>query len=125
MKLGLNSFLWVLAFLLLGGSVIYFFLTVSNLDYSVPAPTKVSSTTSAPGSAPSSFTGTIVKSDQYAGGFGTHRLMDDSGNVSAYLESRSIDLRILEGSKVVIEGKRERMVGSGVPLIAVDKVNFN
>ena len=125
MKLGLNSFLWILAFLLLGGSVIYFFLTVGNLDYSVPAASKVSSTASAPGVTPSSYIGTIVKIDQYAGNPGTHRLMDDSGNISAYLESRSIDLRILEGSKVVIEGKRERMVGSGVPLIAVDKVNFN
>ncbi len=125
MKLGLKSFLWVVAFLLFGVSVIYFFSTITNLG-SVDTVTKTASPTSAGTTTLSaSFSGTIVKGDPLSPGFGTHRLLGDSGDVLAYLESRSIDLRILEGTKVTIEGKRERMVGSGIPLIAVEKVNFN
>jgi hypothetical protein len=71
------------------------------------------------------YLGTVVKVDPLSQGFGTHRLLNDSGDVLAYLESRSIDLSIIEGRKVNIEGRRERLVGAGVPLIEVEVVNLN
>lgn len=125
MKIGLNSFLWVLAILLLGLSVVYFFSTVSNLGSVeiAPKPAVPASVGTAP--ATTNFSGTIVKGDPLSVSFGTHRLLNDSGDVSAYLESKAIDLSILEGRKVSIEGSRERMVGSGIPLLNVEKVNFN
>lgn len=125
MKLGLNSLLWIVAFLLLGGSAVYFFLTITNLDSPGTSTKTAVQTPANTSAAASSFSGTIVKADGLSAGFGTHRLIGDSGTVSAYLESRNIDLRFLEGSRVTVEGKREKVVGEGIPLIAVDKVNFN
>jgi hypothetical protein len=125
MKLGFNSFLWVVAFLLLVLSVVYFFSTIANLG-SVEIVTKPAVPTvvgTVP--TPTNFSGTVVKVDPLSVSYGTHRLVNDSGDVSAYLESRVIDLSILEGRKVIVEGKRERMVGPGIPLLDVEKVNLN
>lgn len=125
MKVNLTTLLWLLAFGLLGGSALYFVVTVNSLNFSGTLLQTVVPSGTGTGVSATSYSGTIVKADVVGSTYGTHRLLDDSGAVVAYLESRNIDLRYLEGKKATFEGKRERMVDSGLPLVAVEKVNYN
>lgn len=125
MKFSLTTLLWLLAFGLLGGSVLYFLVTVGSLNFTSSVPKTGAPAAPTAGTAASSFSGTLLNLDLADGNLPkTYRLIDDSGKVVAYLESRNIDLRILVGKKLTVEGKRQRMVSSGLPLVSVEKVNL-
>lgn len=124
MKPTLNIFLWGIAFLLLTGSVFYFFSTLKSIETVVPTSKISLGQPSGVVSSIITYSGTVLKNNVLAVTYGTHQLVDNEGKIKAYLESQKIDMRILEGTKVTLEGKRERMVEAGIPLLAVEKVNY-
>lgn len=122
MKPGSNLLLFSIALLFLVGAVFYLSNTLTSLGSVTPKlPQK--NQTPAVATGASSYSGTIVKVEGDPIN-GTHLLLDKDGKTMAYLESRKIDLKILEQTSVVLEGARERMVEVGVPLLLVEKVNF-
>lgn len=116
--------LWFIASIFLIGAVVYFVVTLQSLT---PLKTNTSSLTApaaqSVSASNSDYYGQLVKIPE-GGLYGTHLLIDKDGKTLAYLESSKIDLKILEGSRVVVEGRRERMIEPGVPLLSVEKVSF-
>lgn len=124
MKSNPSLILWLIASIFMVGAVVYFVVTLQSL-----APLKIKTNTSTVPASPivsttnSNYSGRIAKA-QEINLYGTHLLLDKDGKILAYLESHKIDLKILEGSQVVVEGRREKMIEAGVPLLSVEKVSF-
>ncbi|MCL5004262.1 MAG: hypothetical protein M1352_03240 [Patescibacteria group bacterium] len=124
MRPGLNKLLTVLAFIFLLGSLIYLGFTFTSFQKAA-APSEVaidSSNSSSP--AGDYYTGLVEKLMTPVDSLATHRLVDENGKVIAYLESRQIDLSILEGFRASIHGVKERILNDGIPIVQVDKVSF-
>lgn len=122
MKLGPNLLLVSFALVFLVGAV--FFLSTTLPSLSTGSINFVNEAKpQAATAAANVYEGTIVKVQGEALN-GSHLLLNKDGKTIAYLQSNKIDLKILEQTQVVVEGRRERMVDVGVPLLLVEKVNF-
>lgn len=124
MKLSLNTLLWLVALAFLFIALVFFSKTLQGIPQLQPNSKSSSDPSSASVvAATSSYTGILKKIDEGTL-YGTHVLIDRSGKVLAYLQSRKIDLKILEGSEVVVEGQRQRVVEAGIPLLSVERISF-
>ena len=56
---------------------------------------------------------------------GTHKLLSDDGEIKALLESSKIDLNVINGMKVKVEGKVIKTIEGQLKLIQVNKVIFD
>lgn len=79
---------------------------------------------SEPSAAGTEYAGTILKTDDLNANLAPHRLVDKTGKTLAYLQSPKIDLRILEGSTVRLNGGVKKMTAENIPLLLVEKVSF-
>ena len=71
------------------------------------------------------WTGTIrkvAKTDVDLGG--NFQLVGESEKIVAILSSAKIDLSILEGMTVTVEGRRLRVLNNDLPLVIVEKAKF-
>ena len=125
MRNSLNPVLLSLSFLLLVGSLVYVLILFKDLS---PFGRQALKSVNEPPQAIESslsYLGTIVRDEALVQGLATsHRLVDEKGQTLAHLESHEIDLRLLEGLNVTLDGVREKYLSDNLPLILVRKVTF-
>lgn len=119
------SLLLVVSFLFLLGSLALLFALWPR-EVSRPRPLATNSPAVTTLTEEASYEGTIFRDDSLATtSLATHRLLDSHGQTAAFLQSGKIDLRILQpGLKVLVSGRREKILENNLPLISVDKLTF-